>query len=227
MKLSSGPCTTASDQSKPVRWHFHKHALSATLVVCLVALASPAEAKVVHTRVNVTISGNGSIALDLNHDGITDFTIVAVGRALICAGTGKGEFGYVTVSPAQEGAGMVSAWPGSSWAAVLGKGVEIDSSQSFYDTQAIMTEFTTCLWPPHGPPEGDWEEVTNRFLGLVFSIDGATHYGWARVSVHPATDGTVITLTDFAYETIPDQAIKTGQTSDGAASEGRSTRQLF
>jgi len=54
---------------------------------------------------------------------------------------------------------------------------------------------------------------------LEFQIEGKTHYGWAYVEVaatgpsgvKPGTLHT--TLIGFAYETIPGQAIKTGETS--------------
>jgi hypothetical protein len=39
-------------------------------------LAQPAQAEIVYTPANVTIGPNQSYALDLNHDGIIDFTIM-------------------------------------------------------------------------------------------------------------------------------------------------------
>ncbi len=51
--------------------------------------------------------------------------------------------------------------------------------------------------------------VGNRYLGLKFTINGKIHYGWAQLSTenifyHSAT------LTGYAYETVPNKAIKTG-----------------
>jgi hypothetical protein len=43
--------------------------------VGLVALSQPAEAKVVYTGAHQLIGRNQSFGIDLNHDGITDFTI--------------------------------------------------------------------------------------------------------------------------------------------------------
>jgi hypothetical protein len=46
-------------------------------------LAVPfAEAKIVYTPANVTIPGNSTYSLDLNHDGIADFSIIRVGNML-------------------------------------------------------------------------------------------------------------------------------------------------
>jgi hypothetical protein len=144
----------------------------------------------------VTVSGNVTIGLGLNHDGVIDSSISIAGRVVVCAGTGKGAFGEVNVAPTQSG-GVVSAWPGSGWAAALAKGVEIDASQNFYTGQALITEFSTCLWPIHGPAQGEWEEPATRYLGLVFQINGLTHSGWARLTVHLGNTGPVTTLTGF------------------------------
>jgi hypothetical protein len=183
----------------------------ATLAVILFAFVYPAEAKVVYTPVGATISGNGSLQLDLNHDKKTDFTVVVYSRSIQCAGQGPGVFGLVTVTPTT-GNGVV----GSSWAAALGSGVSIASSQSFIGAQALMTQFSTCSWPPH-MDYGAWLGVSNGYLGLEFNLNGQIHYGWAEMSVglKRVRRSTVltVTLTGFAYETIPGEAIKTGQES--------------
>src|ERR1700734_1331616 len=45
-------------------------------VVCLLALIQPSVAEIVYTPVNVKIGLNQTYDLDLNNDGVTDFTIV-------------------------------------------------------------------------------------------------------------------------------------------------------
>jgi len=60
---------------------------------------------------------------------------------------------------------------------------------------------------------GYWRNVTNRYLGLEFKIQGKYHYGWARLSVEfidPYTPEA--TLTGYAYETIPNKPIIAGKT---------------
>jgi hypothetical protein len=179
-----------------------------TLDVILFAFVYPAEARVVYTPVGATISGNGSLQLDLNHDKKTDFTVVSYFKAIQCPGQGFGAFGFVTVTPTK-GNGVV----GNSWAAALAAGVSIGSSQSFFGAQALMADFSTCLYPPH-TNEGVWLGVTNGYLGLEFNLNGQIHYGWAEMSVG-LKRGRLLTvaLTGFAYETIPGEAIKTGQQS--------------
>ncbi|HET6177868.1 MAG TPA: hypothetical protein VFE61_13095 [Candidatus Sulfotelmatobacter sp.] len=178
-----------------------------TLAVILFAVVYPAEAKVVYTPVGATVSGNGSLQLDLNHDKETDFTVVSYSRSIQCPGQGYGTFGLVTITPTT-GNGVVGAW-----AAAFSSGVSIDSSQSFVGDQALMTQFSTCLYPPH-TNYGAWLDVSNRYLGLEFNLNGQIHYGWAEMSVLLKRGRLLtVTLTGFAYETIPGKAIKTGQES--------------
>jgi len=58
---------------------------------------------------------------------------------------------------------------------------------------------------------GAWADVTNRYLGLKFTIAGETHFGWARLSVgnNLWQSGTVV-LTGYAYETIANKNIIEG-----------------
>ena len=58
-----------------------------TVMSLFAALAIPAQARVVYTPVNVNLPTNGSYPIDLNHDGITDFTFQIV-RPYVVASTG-------------------------------------------------------------------------------------------------------------------------------------------
>jgi hypothetical protein len=118
------------------------------LAVGLLALAWPAEGKVVYTPVNVTISGNGSVTLDLNHDGITDFSVDAVASSGHCGPIGYVASALVTVTPTT-GNGVVAS---GGDAAALSIGAQIDSSQSFYEAQALMAYELFQSGPPPCSP---------------------------------------------------------------------------
>lgn len=54
--------------------------------------------------------------------------------------------------------------------------------------------------------------VQKRYLGLKFTFHGKTHFGWARLNVSCTGYKINATLTGYAYETIPNKPIITGQT---------------
>lgn len=208
MKKSSESCETPSKHSKSVRQHLNRFAMAAVLAaVGLLSLAWPAEAKVVYTPVNVTISGNGSISLDLNHDGITDFVIRSVSLVTVCGDRG-GLIGSTKITP-KTGNGIVVSH--LNFAELLGSGIPIGAGADFYKAQAVVTQFFLCSSGTH---------TADGYLGLEFQINGQTHYGWARVAIYAYytyfRHVMRTTLLDFAYETIPGLAIKTGQTSGAA-----------
>jgi hypothetical protein len=60
---------------------------------------------------------------------------------------------------------------------------------------------------------GKWHDVTDRYLGVSFSIRGKTHFGWARLTVHDKGHAITAVLTGYAYETIPNKAIITAKTN--------------
>ena len=66
---------------------------------------------------------------------------------------------------------------------------------------------------------GQWFGLPDRYLGLQFrAADGSVHCGWVKISTTVQFLGqyginTSAFVSGFAYETIPDQGILTGQTS--------------
>jgi hypothetical protein len=191
---------------------------SAAYLMSLLSFAPTARAEVVYTPVNVTISGNGSIKLDLNHDKTKDFVLRSVSQVTICGNRG-GFIGSTKITPTKGNGVVVSHL---DFAAVLESGVSIDSSQTFYNAKTVVTQFFICT--------SGTQHITG-YLGLEFQINGQTHYGWAQVDIYAhynyRSSGMSTTLIDFAYESIPGQAIQTGQTSgtfDDARSIPKSVR---
>lgn len=188
------------------------------LVFELSALAGPAHAEVVYTPVGVTINGNGSFKIDLNHDGVTDFVLRSVSQLTICGNRG-GLIGSTTIKPAITGNGVVVSH--LDFAAVLPSGVPIDNTDTFYMSKAVVTQFFLC--------EFQQTQVAG-YLGLEFQINGKTHYGWAQIQIYAQfgiqTGSMRTTLVGFAYETIAGQAINTGQTS-GAEYNAQSARDIL
>jgi hypothetical protein len=177
--------------------------IAATAVLAVLVTTQASEAKIKYTRAHVVISINNYYDLDLNHDGVADFTIKNGGnygryRLYASAAAGNGVVGSIGSNGAQ--------------AAALIRGEQIGPGQMFMASDATMRECIRhcCCW-------GDWDNVTNRYLGLKFIIRGKLHYGWARLNVQENLFFTA-TLTGYAYETTAGKSIKAGQTK-GAADE--------
>jgi hypothetical protein len=181
----------------------------------LLALALFAQAEIVYTSTNVLIPTNGSFSLDLNHDGIIDFTLRSSIGQLWCS-TGNGVYWKLTLQPAQ-GAGAI----GGEYAAALLSGTRIDAARVYSDGAAMLTYFG---WGECGRVVlGNWMNLPNRYLGLEFQVHTAngvkTHYGWAKLTDVAYLDQhrnlqTSTLVSGFAYETTPGKAILAGQTSE-------------
>ena len=209
------------------------YALSATAAgVGLLALAQPAEARVIYTKAHQVIRGQYFLFnLDLNHDGIADFQLYT-----FSATSGFGQALYI--KPYVNGN---SVWHstkqfGVEWALALPAGVRIGPSGHgpklppgapvFMAGRGCNT--TKCSY------RGNWVDVENQYLGLSFLIKGKTHYGWARLSAgvvqgnRGCCSNATALLNGYAYETIPGKAILTGETKgkDGVTVEPASLGHL-
>lgn len=182
------------------------YATVASAAAGVAMLAAPAaEAKIVFTPANQQVSS--PVKLDLNHDGITDFEIE------FCECLPHGEVLQVGLGVTGN---MVQAVFGVE-AAALQRGAPIGPKQAFTSStqgyggvfMADAGSYGTAVYS-----NGPWLNVTNRYLGLKFLINGQVHYGWARVT---ATDRLQhVVLTGYAYETVANQHLLAGQTSQAA-----------
>jgi hypothetical protein len=179
-----------------------RYILAVALLVAL-SMTQRSEARIVYTRAHVVISINNYYDIDLNHDGVADFTIKNAGN--------YGRYRLYASVPAGNGV-VGSIGSNGAQAAALVRGEQIGPGQMFVAPDVTMRE---CI--RHAICWGDWDNVTNRYLGLKFVIHGKLHYGWARLNVQEKVFFTA-TLTGYAYETTAGKSIKAGQTK-GAADE--------
>jgi hypothetical protein len=171
--------------------------------VGMLALAQPAQAKIVYTPTWVEIVPSSKIGLDLNNDGIIDFTL-------------SNEFPtyFRRYDTFKVLANNNAVWGAGSYASALRAGVRIGRGGRFRPGHSLMAEHTancgtaTCRSSSTGP----WTNATGRYLGLRFSVKGKIHYGWARFNVTDTQYGVYAALTGYAYETVPNTPIVTGKT---------------
>jgi hypothetical protein len=192
---------SAEDTSGLVHW-LNPYALGASVAgVGLLALAQSAEAKIVYTPANITLSSR--LALDLNHDGVPDF-----GFDYFTFGRGFS----LLIGPVQNNNEIVDHWSqGKRCAAALKKGVTVGPKGRFHQDPKALLMAGSIVSTGGGGHAGPWYGlIGQRYLGLKFVVNGKTHYGWARVK---GKQGTYeYSLTGYAYETIPNKPIITGQT---------------
>jgi len=184
--------------------------------VSLLALAQPAEAKIVYTPAHVTFGGGshgrfaGSYYLDLNHDGTRDFVFAwqgvssyrSIQDVLLIQPTGSNGI-----------AGKVASF---AYAFCLGSGALIGPQQPFAGTLMASIRAT---W---SGGYGSWlfrkaNGNVEGYLGLKFYVKGQGHYGWARLNVFSNWGGhgpafLTVALLGYAYETIPNKPIIAGKT---------------
>ena len=187
--------------------------------VSVLALGQPAEARIIYTKTHNVIGTNGIYGLDLNHDGILDFLIQ--------------EHGFPFSSSGYNGLGAKAAFGNAvvgsnGLAAALSSGAPIGPGQHFISTTSAFGEVmfnVACSIEQGCSTIGKWGQVSNRYLGLKFTIKGEPHYGWARVSVQVQARSITATLTGYAYETVANQGLKAGETSSKASMSDSSSKQ--
>jgi hypothetical protein len=181
--------------------------------VSLLAMAQPAEAKIIFTPANLPITINGPVvSIDLNHDGIPDFSFYNA-SGMFAARRRTGErpplgfnFQVLYVLPAQPGnqIGAITSFTKGQCAAELAPGRKVGPGKNFQPNQLEMFGIAGDYTSP-GTLNCPWQHNQGGFLGLLFVVNGETFYGWARVNL-----GTVPTIIGYAYENVPNGTILTG-----------------
>jgi hypothetical protein len=211
MKQLSGPRRTVT-LPESLHHQLSMYTLAASAAgVGLLALQSPAEAKIVYTPVHIRL---GFYHLDLNHDGITDFAFTNYGASHSSIATSRLSVYSAPPSNAVAGKGRLAPlWPGE----------EIGSKRRFWQQTGSIERARwhynrtnhTATTKFYGPWANGGKGFKSHYLGLKFLINGKLHYGWARLNTTGGWRNLGV-LTGYAYETIPGKAIIAGQTKEAA-----------
>ena len=205
MKHSSRPIRKPANLSESMHHQLTAYALAASAAgVGILACPPTAKAKIVYTPAHTRV--NGALNLDLNHDGIIDFSIRSHRY--------NSYFWSLWVSRSGENlvrAGNRSRY-NSFYAAALPAGARLGPKRKWVPGGGMLAwEFFTSSGT-HTGYGGPWFDVKRRYLGFKFLINGHFHYGWARLNVEGTPQGIDAVLTGYAYETIPNRPIITGKT---------------
>jgi hypothetical protein len=184
--------------------------------VSLMALAAPAEGKVVITT-HINIPVTSTVSLDLNHDGVADIQIGICGYSagnFDCSSRFPlGAYSTNLSAKGLHGGGILDSK--QTGALNLARSAPIGKSGYFgqygFMAERAGTAYTTAK------PTGNWGSgQPNRFLGVKIIIHGATHFGWIRITVkNPTSKGKLTaTITEYGYETIANKKVLAGLASN-------------
>jgi hypothetical protein len=178
--------------------------------VGVLAMAQPAECKIVYTPAHIWIGLNDKIPLDLNHDGKTDFVFY---KTLHRTGQGQYSVWNLQVYPTRTMNEILPVSRAPQYASALVPGSRVGPKSPFSPGLEIIEGGYVLRSRGSGACVGAWYNVRNDYLGLQFIIKGKKHFGWARMNVTCSVSQHKLTalLTGFAYETIPNRPIITGK----------------
>jgi hypothetical protein len=204
MTIPIGHPRQAAKISSTLQRNLSMYAVAAgAACVQMLALAQLSEAEVVYTPAHVLILQDHKFAIDLNHDGIDDFTIHNRFKNL-------SGYLYFQLKVGPDHGGSIIWSPPASGARALFQGSGVGPKGDFRAEGQVMA-FRSG--PDGAYSYGSWLEVSNRYLGLKFKIDGQVHYGWARLSTKSSRGSRIVALlTGYAYETEADKPIIAGDT---------------
>jgi hypothetical protein len=220
--MRRSPRTRHRQQSNlpaPLHQRLSNYALAAsTAGVSLLALSQTADAEIVYTPANQIINRLTLYRLDLNHDGITDFTMFDHFTGPTQFLSSRQSLG-VRAAPYNRVKCVYPSFCASTfiYAAVLPQGSQIGTSQNRHGWLGVFAQMALAEGSKGKDTLfGYWPNTRNGYLGLRFQIDGEPHFGWARLSVQfvggSAGNRTwEAHLTGYAYETVANKSIKAGQ----------------
>jgi hypothetical protein len=193
--------------------------------VAAISLAQPCQAEIIFTKAHQSIDANSSYSLDLNNDGVVDFSIsnrsnycqTARGRSLTWC---RSQNLWINAAGTNKFVGVLGGNGACSGecADALSVGQIVGSGDTFIGSGRMDKCVATRLNTSNASGDylsGSWVSVPHKYLGFAFSIDGQTHYGWARLTSHVKIEKkrckSNVVLTGYAYETIPGKSIVAGK----------------
>ena len=178
MKPSRRSSGIPSDLSESVRRRLNVYTLAASAAgVGTLASTPPAEARIVYTPAHIRISPHHMVPLDLNHDGKTDFTL---DDTLYTTTASFFRSGRLSIHPRSTN----QAWGhrtsrGLHYASALAAGVKVGAHGAF--TPGSLSLAYAHQEGSSSSCEGKWNNVQRRYLGLKFTVQGKTHFGWGSL----------------------------------------------
>jgi hypothetical protein len=209
------PARVPSQVSESLHRRLNAYALAASAAgVSALAVAQPAQARIVYTPTHHVITFGHPYDLDVNNDGRRDFRL---SNGATTGGTSCGNSSGMAADGLRSGYNSIVGKDISfhQSASALRAGVPIGAANQSRGNMAVVKyNFCSKTSRFYGQWANGGKGVKNRYLGLKFYIGKQAHYGWARLNfavLHHEPEFKA-TLTGYAYETIPNKPIIAGQT---------------
>jgi len=190
-----------------------KLAAYSALAAGVVAVGGTAEAQIIYNDVNPdqTWTADHQLDLDLNSDGINDFTFfIEVGKTY----TG-GPVNAVRVTPAVGNEFLGSSSGNFFYPFAMNVNQPINDAQTIWNGTKNGGLLTMAFNYTAGGSYGNWINATDKYLGLRYFVGANLHYGWIRFTIDCNSASNTVTLKDYAYNSVAEQGILAGQTVIG------------
>lgn len=201
--------------SESIQFQLNRYALAVSAAGAGLLSVPAAQAEIVYTPTHVKMDKvNGFYPIDFDNNGVVDVGIwmPASCTSSLCAFT---MFAYPN---SQLGDAVEVNAKGATKALQFGASIGspdrfVAADRSMGGWEAVRHGSNTWVSAWVGPWANAGNGVKHRYVGVKFVINNEFHYGWARINFVVSGKGTFYgVLTGYAYETIPNQGLKAGQT---------------
>jgi len=168
-------------------------------MVAAIGTVAETNGQVIYTDI-VDFEGDSasSFELDLNGDGVNDFTINGSSIQILVDASSNSIAGSL--------GGLSYKYPFA-----LNEGSVIDGNQVWQSSNGQILRYKTSSGATSCQYSSNWcGDTVDKYLGLRFDISGNAHYGWVRLDVTVPNSMDNWVVKDFAYEATPDTAISAG-----------------
>lgn len=200
-----------------------------TFIVTAMMLSVSANAQIVYTDVipdvvrgcNYPSPCGADFLIDLNNDGINDFTFAPRAHSFSCGNCSPNP---VNILGTRDSALVIST--AQSWIVDTVGGFDLnksmDSSLAWTNAEYNLAQNgERCMACTNGNGShkvtqgitGNWQNVSGKFMGLKIKMGSDFYYGWIKLGVSIASYSVSITIMEYAYNSIPNQPILAGQTT--------------
>lgn len=186
-----------------------------------------ATGEIVYTDVDPdqTLANGEVFEVDFNDDGVIDM-FLGIGSATGTTSAGAALYfqaAFASGSGAGSFAGSVQVFGGNNFyfPEAYNAGANIDSTLEWQSPSAFGSmNYVTALDGVPAYAGGNFENQTDKYLAVRFSLGSVQHYGWVRVSAGEGGLTNFLTISGFAFEAVADEAIEAGAETGGVVPSG-------